>query len=632
MMKPRQKLEDTLLAEMKGRIKEDESTAPYELNGYWYYTRYVEGGEYPLECRRQGSMDGVEEVMFDGNALAAGHRYFALRGLEVSPDTRLAVVGLDTVGRRFYTLQVKDLATGRLLDDAIPDVTPDVTWALDNRTLFYVKQDPETLRAWQVWRHELGTPASADKLVYQEDDDTFSVGVSRTKSDRYLLIESDQTLSSEYRILEADDPTGEFRVFQPRQRDLEYHVDHQGDRFLVRTNLFADNFRLMECPLDKTWLANWRELVPGRDDTLLEDVDVFRDWLVLTERYGGLSHLRVMPADGGPDHTLDFGEPTWAVWAAENPEMDTDVLRYGYTSLTTPRSTFAYDMRTRDKTLLKQQEVLGGFDPDAYQEEYLHIKARDGVEVPVSLVYRKGLKKDGSAPLLLYGYGSYGYSSSPWFRSSVLSLLDRGFVYAIAHVRGGQEMGRQWYEDGKLLHKKNTFTDFIDCARGLVDQGYTAPEHTFAMGGSAGGLLMGAVVNMAPDQWKGVVAHVPFVDVVTTMLDQSIPLTTGEFDEWGNPENKVYYDYMLSYSPYDNVEAKAYPAMLVTTGLHDSQVQYWEPAKWVAKLRAMKTDDNPLLLRINMDAGHGGQSGRFRSLQETAMSYAFMLDLAGIRK
>jgi len=632
MMKPLRKLEDTLLAEMKGRIKEDESTAPYELNGYWYYTRYVEGGEYPLHCRRQGGPEGPEEIMFDGNALAAGHRYFALRGLEVSPDTRLAVVAVDTVGRRFYTLRVKDLVTGAMLDDAIPDVTPNATWALDNRTLFYVKQDPETLRAYQVWRHELGTPVAADHLVYQEDDDTFSVGVSRTKSDRYLLIDSDQTLSTEYRILEADDPTGEFRVFQPRQRDLEYHVDHQGGRFLVRTNLFAANFRLMECPLDKTWLANWREVVPGRDDTLLEHVEVFRDWLVLTERYGGLSHLRILPADGGPDHTLDFGEPTWAVWTAENPEMDTDVLRYGYTSLTTPRSTFAYDMRTRAKTLLKQEEVLGGFDPAAYEEEYLHVKARDGVEVPVSLVHRKGLKKDGSAPLLLYGYGSYGFSSSPWFRSSVLSLLDRGFVFAIAHVRGGQEMGRQWYEDGKLLHKKNTFTDFIDCARGLVAEGYTAPDRTFAMGGSAGGLLMGAVVNMAPDQWKGVVAHVPFVDVVTTMLDESIPLTTGEFDEWGNPRDKVYYDYMLSYSPYDNVEAKAYPAMLVTTGLHDSQVQYWEPAKWVAKLRAMKTDKNPRLLRINMDAGHGGQTGRFRSLEETAMSYAFILDLAGIRK
>jgi oligopeptidase B len=625
-------LRGALFEEMKGRIKEDDSSAPVLENGWWYYTRFVEGGEYALHCRRQGTMEAPEQVMFDGNALAAGHDYFSLRGVDVSPDTRLAVFAMDTVGRRFYDLGVKNLETGEILADVIPDVTGQTAWAMDNRTIFYVKQDPGTLRAWQVWRHELGTPAASDVLVFQEDDETFSCSVWRSKSNRYLMIGSDQTLSSEVRILEADDPAGEFRVFQPRQRDLEYHVAHQGDRFLVLTNLFAENFRLMECPVDRTWLANWQEVVPHRADVLLEDMDVFTDWLVLTERHGGLSHLRIIPMDGGPDHELEFGDPTWSVWPAMNAEMDTDELRYGYTSLTTPRSTFAYDMRERRRTLVKQQEVLGGFDSANYRSEYIRITARDGVEVPVSLVYRTDTPLDGTAPLLLYAYGSYGYSSGASFRSTALSLLDRGFVYAIAHIRGGQEMGRWWYEDGKLLKKKNTFTDFIDCGRGLVERGYADRDRLFAMGGSAGGLLMGAVINMDPGMWRGVVAHVPFVDVVTTMADASIPLTTGEYDEWGNPADKVYYDYMLSYSPYDQVEAKAYPALLITAGLHDSQVQYWEPAKWAARLRAMKTDDNPLLLRTNMDAGHGGQSGRFRSLEETAMSYAFMLDLAGIRR
>ncbi|MBE0566491.1 MAG: S9 family peptidase [Krumholzibacteria bacterium] len=632
MLADTRKLQDALFAEMKGRIKEDESSAPWEKDGWTYYTRFVEGGEYPLHCRRPGGMDGAEQVMFDGNAMAAGHDFFSLRGVEVSPDSRLAAFAVDTVGRRFYTVRIMNLETGLVLEDAIPDVTGNVAWALDNRTLFYSRQDPRTLRSWQIWRHELGTPVAADVLVYQEDDETFACRVARSKSDRYLLIASTQTLSSEYRILEADDPAGEFRVFQPRQRDLEYTVDHQGGRFLIRTNLFARNFRLMECPLDQTWLAHWREVVPHREDVLLEDVEVFSDWLVLTERSGGLSHLRIVPMDGGPDHTLDFGEPTWSVWSELNPQMDTDVLRYGYTSLTTPRSTYTYDMAARTKTLLKQQEVLGGFDPADYRAEYVHVRARDGVEVPVSLVYRLGLARDGSAPLLLYGYGSYGASSGAFFRSTVLSLLDRGFVYAIAHVRGGEELGRQWYEDGKLLRKMNTFTDFIDCGRALVDQGFTSRDRLFAMGGSAGGLLVGAVINLEPDLWKGAVAQVPFVDVVTTMLDETIPLTTGEYDEWGDPRDEVYYDYMLGYSPYDRVEAKAYPALLVTAGLHDSQVQYWEPAKWVARLRALKTDDNPLLLRTNLDAGHGGRSGRFRSLEETAVSYAFMLDLAGIRR
>ncbi len=625
-----QEFQEELFEEMKGRIKKDDSSAPYEKNGYWYYTRFEKGGEYALHCRRSGSMEGPEEIMLDGNAMGEGLGYFSLRGVNVSPDSKLAVFGVDTAGRRFYTLRVKDLATGRIMQDEIKDVTSNVTWAMDNRTLFYTRQDPETLRSYQIWRHELGTDTSGDVLVYEEKDDTFSCYVRRSKSDKYLFINSRQTLSTECRLLEADNPTGEFRVFQTRQRDVEYQVDHQGDRFLILTNLHATNFRLMECGLDQTWLANWREVVPHRDTVLLEDVEVFTSFLVLGERFDGLTHLKIMPMDGSEPHHLDFGEPTWSAWTSYNPRMDAQVLRFGYTSLTTPRSTFAYDMKTRRKELIKQQEVLGGFDAANYQAEYLHVPARDGVMVPVSLVYRKGFKPDGTSPLLLYGYGSYGYSMDAGFNSSRLSLLDRGFVYAIAHVRGGQEMGRQWYEDGKLLKKMNTFTDFIDCGRYLVEENYTSRDGLFAAGGSAGGLLVGAVVNMAPDMWRGVEAGVPFVDVVTTMLDDSIPLTTSEYDEWGDPHQKEYYDYCLSYSPYDNVTAQAYPSMLVTTGLHDSQVQYYEPAKWVAKLRAVGIGDNPLIFKINMEAGHGGKSGRFRRLEEEALAYAFFLDLVGI--
>ncbi|MCB1184161.1 S9 family peptidase [bacterium] len=629
MMKDTATLQHTLFEEMKGRIKKDDSSVPYEKDGYWYYSRYVPGGEYALHCRRPGAMEAAEEVLLDGNAMGRDEGYFSLRGVSVSPDTKQLVYGVDTQGRRLYTLHFKNLETGELAPERIPGSTGNVVWANDNQTVFYGRQDPETLRSYQIWRHAVGSDPAGDTLVYQEDDDTFSCYVRRSRSDRYLYIISDQTLSSEVRLLEADDPFGEFRVFQPRQRDVEYHISHQGDRFLVHTNLHAPNFRLMECGLQETWLANWREVVPHRTDVLLEDVDAFTDWLVLTERRDGLSHLRIVPMDGAPDHDLDFGEPTWSVWSSFNPNMDTDVLRFGYESLTTPTTTYAYDMRTREKTVLKQEEVLGGFDAGDYVAEYLHAPARDGVQVPISLVRRKDTPVDGTAPLLLYAYGSYGLSSDAGFDSGRLSLLDRGFIYAIAHIRGGQEMGRWWYEDGKLLKKMNTFTDFIDCGHYLVDRQYARPDGLFAYGGSAGGLLMGAIVNLDPDLWAGVTAAVPFVDVVTTMLDESIPLTTGEFDEWGNPKEKVSYDYMLSYSPYDQVGAHAYPPLLVTTGLHDSQVQYFEPAKWVAKLRAKKTDTNPLLFKTNMEAGHGGKSGRFRRLEEKALMYAFFLDLAG---
>ncbi len=622
----------SLFDEIKGRIKENESTAPYEMRGYWYYERYVSGGEYALHCRRQGSMDGQEEILFDGNKMAEGKGYFALSTVQISTNSKLAVFGIDSAGRRFYTLGFKNLETGEILADSIPDVTANVVWANDNKTIFYARQDPNTLRSFQIWRHELGTEIATDMLVYQEDEDTFDTFVTRTKSDRFLIIGCTQTLSTEYRTLDANNPQGEFRLFQLRQPNLEYEIDHQGDRFLILTNHEAKNFRLMECGLLETGIDHWQEVIPHRRNVLLEDIDVFADFLVLNERFDGLNHLKIIPTDGTDPHFIDFGEPTWDAGPAFNPQMDSTILRFWYSSLKTPGSTFAYDMKTRSKTLLKQDAVLGGFVADEYESQYLHAPARDGVRVPVSLVYKKGITLDGNNPLLLYAYGSYGYSMDARFNSARLSLLDRGFVFAIAHIRGGQEMGRQWYEDGKLLRKKNTFNDFIDCGHFLVESGYTSAEKLFAMGGSAGGLLMGAVVNMEPKLWRGVVAQVPWVDVVTTMLDASIPLTTSEYDEWGNPEDKVYYDYMLSYSPYDQVSAQDYPAMLVTTGLNDSQVQYFEPTKWVAKLRAQKTDNNMLLLKINMEAGHGGASGRFRSLEETALSYAFMFDLIGVTK
>ncbi|MGZ6220878.1 MAG: S9 family peptidase, partial [Syntrophales bacterium] len=522
--------------------------------------------------------------------------------------------------------------TGEVLPDAIVNTTGSAAWANDNKTVFYTQIDDSTLRPQKIFRHALGTSADADKLVFHEADETFDTYAFKTKSKKYIFVASTSTLSTEYRFIPADKPEAEFKIFQPRERDLEYEVEHYQDKFYVRTNLGAKNFRLMTTPLAKTAKANWVEMIPHRADVLLEGFDIFKGALVIEERKNGLNQIRIMPWDKSPEHYLDFGEAAYSAWLSANPESDTEWLRYGYSSLTTPSSTFDYNMKTREKKLLKQEEVLGGFDAANYQAERHYATARDGVKVPISIVYRKGLVKNGKNPCLLYGYGSYGASTDADFSSARLSLLDRGFVFAIAHIRGGQEMGRWWYEDGKLLKKKNTFTDFIDCGDYLVAQKFTSPEMLFADGASAGGLLMGAVVNMRPDLFKGVIAGVPYVDVVTTMLDKSIPLTTGEFDEWGNPENKEYYDYMLSYSPYDNVEAKAYPALLVTTGWQDSQVQYFEPAKWVAKLRAMKTDTNPLLLWTNMEGGHGGVSGRFRRLKQTAMEYAFMLNLAGIKE
>ncbi len=623
-------LEDALFEEIKGRIKEDDSSVPYRLDDYYYYTRYEQGQEYPIYARRRESMDAPEQIMLDANELAEGHDFFAIGGRSVSSGQDILAFTQDTVGRRIYEIRFKDLTTGKMLEDIVSNVTSNIAWGEDNRTLFYTRQDPTTLRWFQVYRHVLGTDPSDDVLVYEEADEEFSNYVFKTKSKRFLMIGTTQTLSSEYLYLDATTPNGEFAIIQPRERDHEYSVDHYQDKFYIRTNFEAQNFRLMETPVSDTEKGSWQEVIPHRDDVLLSSFEIFAGHLVVAERIEGLMRMRVIPWDGSEEHYLDFGEPAYWAGIGTNPAFDTDILRYNYTSMTTPSSVFDYNMDSRDKTLLKQDEVLGGFDSGAYVTERRFATARDGVKVPVSIVYRNDLALDGGTPLLLYAYGSYGYSMDATFNSARLSLLDRGFVYAIAHVRGGQEMGRWWYEDGKLLKKKNTFTDFIDCADYLVDEGYTNPAVLFAMGGSAGGLLMGAITNMRPDLFKGVVAAVPFVDVVTTMLDESIPLTTSEYDEWGNPNDKAYYDYMLSYSPYDNVAAKEYPNLLVTTGLHDSQVQYWEPAKWVAKLRAMKTDQNRLFLKTNMEAGHGGASGRFRRLKEIAFEYAFLLDLAGM--
>jgi len=625
-------LQRTLFREFKERIKQTDESVPYRRGDYFYYSRMEEGKDYPIYARRKGSLEADEEIVLDVNEMAAGHEgYYRASGLDLSHDHNLLAFGVDTVGRRIYTIQVKNLSTGEMLPDVIPDVTANITWANDNKTFFYTRQDPTTLRSYQIWRHTLGSDPSRDVLVYEEADETFNCGVGKTKSERYVFIGCEQTMASEYRFIDANQPSSEFKILQKRQRGHEYDVEHFGDHFFIRTNDQAKNFRLMKTPVRKTSMENWTEVIGHRDDVYLQSFEIFKNYLVVTERKEGLRELRVMPWDGGDEHYLDFGEPAYLAYPTDNYDFDTPVLRYHYESMTTPGSVFDYDMATRKKTLLKEDEVLGGFDKTNYVTERLYATARDGIRVPISIVYRKGLERDGDNPLLLYAYGSYGYSRDASFSAYRISLLDRGVAYAIAHVRGGQEMGRWWYEDGKLLKKKNTFTDFIDVAKYLVEEQWTTPERMACQGGSAGGLLIGAVVNMAPEMFAAAHAAVPFVDVVTTMLDDSIPLTTGEFDEWGNPAQKEYYDYMKSYSPYDNVEAKDYPALLVTTGLHDSQVQYFEPAKWVARLRSKKTGDNVLILKTEMEAGHGGGSARDKRYEETAFDYAFLLDRMGVK-
>ncbi|WP_438711889.1 S9 family peptidase [Aquimarina muelleri] len=624
----------SLFDEMKSRIKEDDSSVPYKLNGYWYLTRFEKGKDYPIYSRKKETLEAKEEILFDCNKEAEGHSYYRLAGLNISPDNKLAAFGVDTVSRRKYTIKIKNIETGEVYPETIETTTGGSTWAADSKTLFYTKKDEETLRSNKIYRHVLGTSVSEDVEVFNETDDTFNTFVYKTKSKKYLVIGSSSTLTSEYRILKADNPIGEFKVFQPRTRGLEYGIAHYENHFYVLTNADeATNFKLMKVSEESTAKENWKDLIPHRKNVLLEDIEIFKDYLVVSERDNGLNKINIKKWDGTVDYYLPFDNETYTAYVSTNPDFDTKSLRYSYNSLTTPNSVIDFDMETKEKELKKEQEVLGGkFDKNNYVSERIWATADDGTKIPMSLVYKKGIKKDGNNPLLQYGYGSYGATIDPYFSTARLSLLDRGFIFAIAHIRGSEYLGRSWYEDGKLLKKKNTFTDFITCSKFLIDQKYTSSNHLYAMGGSAGGLLMGAIVNMAPELYNGVVAAVPFVDVVTTMLDDSIPLTTGEYDEWGNPNEEEYYLYMKSYSPYDNVSAQNYPNMLVTTGLHDSQVQYWEPAKWVAKLRELKTDTNLLLLHTNMEAGHGGASGRFEALKEVAEEYAFLLDLESIRE
>ena len=627
VLKETEELQQTIYDEIVGRIKQTDMSVPYFLNGYYYYSRYEEGFEYPLYCRKKESLENEEDVMLNVNDMAKGYDFYNVTGINVSPDNNLISFGVDTISRRLYTIHVKNLNTGEIFSDAIQNTIGRAAWAKDNKTLFYANKDTETLRPGKIYRHILGEDVKNDKLIFTEEDVTFNTYVFNSKSDDYVFIGSFSTLSTEYRFLDANDPMGEFKVVQPRQRDLEYAVSHFKDKFYIKTNYKAKNFRLMETNISSPGIENWKEVIPHRDNVLLEDVEIFKNFLVLNERKDGLANIRVIGWKNKEDYYISFEDPTYSAYISTNPDFNTDILRYSYTSLVIPSSVFDYNMLSKKKELLKQQEVVGGYNSADYKSERVYATAPDGTKVPISMVYKTSAKIDGGSPLLLVGYGSYGSSYDPGFRSSRLSLIDRGFIYAIAHIRGGEDMGRQWYEDGKLLKKKNTFTDFIACGEYLIQGKYTNNDKLFALGGSAGGLLIGAVINMKPEIFNGAIAAVPFVDVITTMLDESIPLTTGEYDEWGDPRNKEYYDYMLSYSPYDNVAKQDYPALLITTGWHDSQVQYWEPAKWVAKMRDYKTDDNELLLWTNLEYGHGGASGRFKRYKETAMEYAFLISL-----
>lgn len=626
--------QDSLFEEMKSRIKEDDSSVPYKKNGYYYITRYEEGSQYPIYSRKKGSLEADEEILFNVNEEAKEHAYFQLAGLNISLDNKLVAFATDTTGRRQYTIRIKNLETGQVLSEEIENTSGGSVWANDNTTLFYTKKDPVSLRSMQIFRHILGTSVTDDVLVYEENDEAFSIGVGKTKSNAYIVISSYSTLSTEYRVLDACNPFENFKVIQKREKNLEYSLAHfNGDFYILTNKDDATNFKLMKTSVDNTSKENWIDVIPHRKNTLLEDISIYKDYLVLEERTNGLNKVRIIRWDNSEEYYLPFEEETYTANVYINPDYDTEILRFSYTSMTTPRSVFDFNMDDRSKTLLKEQEVLGGlFNKNNYTSKRVWAETRDGKKVAISLVYRKDTELTKETPLLQYAYGSYGYTIPDGFSSVRLSLLDRGFVFALSHVRGSEYLGRPWYDDGKLLKKKNTFTDFIDCSKYLIAQNYTSPKHLYAMGGSAGGLLMGAILNMDSSLYNGVVAAVPFVDVVTTMLDESIPLTTGEFDEWGNPKNKDFYEYIKSYSPYDQVSKKEYPNILVTTGFHDSQVQYWEPAKWVAKLREMKTDNNTLLMHTNFEAGHGGASGRFNALKETAMDYSFILSLENILK
>lgn len=631
VLKPTEKLQETIYNEIISRIKKDDATVPYLSNGYYYYQRYEKGKEYKIYCRKKGSLDAKEEVILDVNQSAKDHSYYDATGLNVSPDNKILAYGEDTVSRRKYTIRFKNLETGEMLKDKVLNTTGIPIWANDNKTVFYAARD-KALRSYKIFKHQLGQDPAKDAEVYHEKDETYTTFVFKSKSEKYIMIGNNSTVSGEYMFLDADKPDGKFSIIEPRQRGHEYYANHSGDAFYIRTNLNAKNFKIMKTPVNKTGKENWKDLVPHRGDVMVEAFELFKQYIVIFERKNGLTQLRIKAWDGSDDHYVPFEEESFFAFASDNKEYDSQLFRFKYTSMTTPVTYYDYHMKQKAKKLLKQEEVVGDFSPANYKTERLYATAADGVKVPVTVVYRKGIQKNGDNPLMLIGYGSYGYSMDPYFQSNLLSFLDRNVIIALAHIRGGSEMGRQWYDDGKLLKKKNTFTDFIACAEHLVAEKYTTPKKLFAMGGSAGGLLMGAIINMRPDLFKGIIAAVPFVDVITTMLDDSIPLTTVEYDEWGNPNDKKYYDYMLSYSPYDNVEAKEYPAMMATTGLHDSQVQYWEPAKWVAKLRHKKTDKNLLLMHTDLEAGHGGASGRFKRHRDTALYYAFILYLAGIDK
>ena len=635
---PARPLRDKLYAEIIARLKQDDASVPYFKNGYWYASRFEPGKEHPIVVRHRGTRDAPEEIVLDGNeraaaARAAGQDYYQIGAVEISPNSEWAAVCEDFIGRRQYELRFKHLASGRILEDVIVNVESDIAWANDNETILYVEKDLETLLGLYVKKHRVGQDPRFDPTVFTQTDTSFYTGVDKSKSDRFIFIHMESTVSSEWRYAHADDPALAFTVFLPAERDHEYQIDHLGDNFVIRTNWQARNFRLMSASIGKTAdRSAWQDVVPHRDDTFIQDFDVFERFLALSVRSGGLAKISIRPLvpEGVPEFFIASDEPAYTMALSVNPRLDTNVVRYVYSSLTTPSTVYDYDVSTGERILLKRDPVMGSFDPENYRTEFLFVAARDGARVPVSLVYRKEFARDGTAPLLQYAYGAYGLSMDPYFSAARLSLLDRGFVFAIAHVRGGQEMGRAWYDDGRLLNKQHSFTDFIDVTHELAARGYAHRDKIFAMGGSAGGLLVAAVANMSGEKYRAIVAQVPFVDVVTTMLDDSIPLTSNEYDEWGDPHDAKYYRYMLSYAPYDNVRAQRYPSMLVTTGLWDSQVQYYEPAKWVALLRAQKTDDNPLLLHVEMDAGHGGKSGRFESYRETAMEYAFILMQLGM--
>ncbi len=632
MLQHTEKFQEKLFDEIVGRIKKTDESVPFFQNGYWYYTRYEEGKEYAIHCRKKETLEAKEEILLDVNTMAEGYNYYSIGDFSVSPDNKILSFAEDTVSRRVYTIRFKNLETGEFLPEKILNTEGSLAWANDNKTVFYTTKNEVSLLGEKVWRHQLGSPIEQDEIVYFEKDPSYYIGVFRSKSGKFIIVYNMSTTSADYHILSADSPDGAFEQFASREENHLYEIAHFEDKFYIVSNRDAVNFKLMEVDDDQTEEKNWREVIPHRKDVLLEVVDVFENYLVVSERKNANTHIQIINQDNGEKHYLDFGEEAYVAYVGNNREFNTDFLRFEYSSLTTPHTTYDYDMNKRTKELKKQMEVVGGHNPADYETKRLFAEGRDGVQIPISIVYKKGYKMDGNSPLLLYAYGSYGSSIDPMFSPTRLSLLDRGFAWAIAHIRGGQEMGRDWYENGKMFKKINTFNDYIDCAKYLEAQKYTSAEHLYAMGGSAGGLLMGAVANMTPQQFNGMIAAVPFVDVVSTMLDESIPLTTNEFDEWGNPKNKKSYDYMLSYSPYDQVKKQAYPNLLITTGYFDSQVQYWEPAKWVAKLRDYKTDDNLLLLNTNMDAGHGGASGRFKRYRETALEYAFILDLEGIKE